>query len=279
MRRSGIVVDARGLGCHDHLCWGYEDPAEFRSRVREFLAEGLALGQRVCYAGTGPVPRLMADLDGIVDGDEASRRGALRVLSLDDLGALGDPHVRLRTYAKATEAALADGYRGLRVAADVTGLLQSPTRLNSLARFEHLADGYSAVHPFSALCGYDRRKLDRPTLALLSALHPSANENRAGFRLHASARGGCCASLGGELDLASAELFPRALGHVDPRPVGGRLVLDATTLDFIDHRNLLALAEHARRHAAEVVLRAPRPEPASVVEVLKLQDIRVEAPR
>lgn len=272
-------MDARGLGPHDHVCWSYDDPAEFRSRVREFLAEGLALGHRVCYAGTGPVSRLAEDLDGIVDRDAARRRGDLRVASLDDLGSVADPRAWLRTYARATEAALADGYRGLRIAADVTGLRRSPGRIDSLARFEHLADSYMVVQPLSALCGYDRRQVDPSALSLLSALHPTANENRAGFRLHASARGGCCATLGGELDLASVDLFPDALRHADPVPVRGRLVLDAATLDFIDHRNLITLAKHGRRRAAAVVLRAPRPGPASVVEVLKLEDIRVEARR
>ncbi|WP_114452146.1 MEDS domain-containing protein [Halopolyspora algeriensis] len=82
MRKSGLAQDARGLSRHDHLCWRYDEPAEFRSRMREFVAEGLALGQRVCYVATGTAEALTDELREVVGMDQALLSGAAQVTSV-----------------------------------------------------------------------------------------------------------------------------------------------------------------------------------------------------
>ncbi len=253
---------------HDHRCWAFESADEFRARAREFLRDGLAQGTQVWFVAPGE-----PELDGL---DEALRTGAARVVSLDDTYAVGtvvDPDEQTRSYAEATEAALAAGYTGLRVAADCTTLVATPEQLDAFARYEHTVDRYAAAGTFSAMCGYDRGRVDDEAVARVACLHPVGNADP-GFRLFGSAS--AAAALAGELDLYTEQLLAEALRRANPRPVDGRLVLDVSGLRFADYRSLTRLAEHAASEGATLVLRDPSPAVTRLVEVLGLPSVRVE---
>jgi anti-anti-sigma regulatory factor len=277
---SGAVVTAVGFGPHDHLCWAYDDPAEFRASAIEFVTEGLASGYRVCYVADGEsVGAELAGLEGIQD---AIHRGAVQIDSLAERYAAGDvidPERQVEAYALATQSALAAGFAGLRVVADATRLVGSAEQLDAFARYESLVDRYMAGNPFSALCAYSRAELGDEAIAQLACLHPNANSGATPFHLHASrdAEAGEL-ELSGELDMTSHEMFPLALRRMDPRPTDGELVIDVTGLDFLDHNSLLAISELAGRSQATVVLRTSGPMPARLIEILDLRNVRVESP-
>jgi hypothetical protein len=278
MRASGTVERASGLGLHDHVCWSYDDDAEFRHRAREFLVDGLALGQRVCYIGDDTEDALAADLRAADGMDEALRQGAAAVTPVRDAyrpDAVIEPEAQVATYAAATKQALADGFAGLRVATDVTTMVRRPAQLDAFARYEHLIDDYMTAQPFAALCGYDRAELGLRAVAQLACMHPANNRDIAPFRLYASTDADCSAELAGDLDLLSAELFPLALRRADPDPRGDRVVLDGSKLSFIDHRSLMALDDHAHERGATVVLRTGLSTPAHVIEALDLTGVRL----
>ena len=264
MRRVGAFAHARGFASHDHLCWSYRDRREFRARAREFLADGLAAGERVRYLTADE----HADLG--LDGVEVSL-----VHENYSPGAVVDPAGQTRAYAEATEQALRDGFTGLRVAADVTGLVRTPEQLAAFARYEHLVDHVLATRPFTAMCAYDRAALTDDAMIHLASLHPASNAHPP-FRLYACGTDGV--SLAGELDLTGRTLLPLALERADLRPEQRSLYIEASGVEFIDHRTLVALAEHARgRGFADVVLRTRLRYPARLVELLDLDGIRVEA--
>ncbi|WP_431877755.1 MEDS domain-containing protein [Amycolatopsis sacchari] len=266
MRRVGAVASARGLAAHDHVCWSYSDRAGFRSVVREFLADGLAAGQRVHYVTT--------EHDDFTEGLEGVQVSLVHE-SYD--ARVLDPAVQVRGYAAAAEAALRDGYTGFRVAADVTELVRTPEGFAAFARYEHLVDRMISARPFTGLCGYDRGAVPDDVLTQLAALHPLSNSEPP-FRLYASGSDGV--ALAGELDLTGRALLPLALAHADLRPERRCLYVEARAVEFVDHRALVALAEHARdRGFAEVVLRSRSRCPARLVELLGLDGIRVEVAR
>ncbi|MFF0491473.1 MEDS domain-containing protein [Nocardia sp. NPDC004068] len=275
MRRSGLVHHARGLGSHDHVCWSFERPDEFRLRAREFLADGLRLGALVWYVAAGDAAELaghLGELDGWAD---ALRDGRARVVSVEEVYPAGhsvDPEAQVRVYAEATEAALAAGYTGLRIAADATSLVRTPAQLAAFARYEWLVDRYMATRPFSAMCAYHSAELPESTLTQLACQHPNANA-AFGFRLFGAAAHS--AALGGELDTLSRTLFPTVLRQAAPAPEDGRLTIDATNLRFLDHHSLLRLAEYAAARDARLVLRTGWPGAARLVDVLEM-DVQVE---
>ncbi|WP_447002157.1 MEDS domain-containing protein [Saccharothrix isguenensis] len=277
MRRSGLVDHTRGLGAHDHVCWRYDDVPEFDARVREFLLDGLRRGYRVRYVASGDINALVHDLRGIDGIDRALREGAAQVTSLEAMypvGAVVEPEAQVRAYAAATEAAVRDGYAGLRVAAEATPLVRTSQQLAAFARYEHLVDRYMAEHPFSAMCAYSSAEIDDSAFAQLACLHPNTNARLPGFRLHAV--DDHVTALGGEVDSYTGGLFTQALDRIDLRLRDGELVLDATGLTFIDHNSLLRLADHAAHLGAPLVLRASWPGLARLVDLLNLGNVHVE---
>jgi anti-anti-sigma regulatory factor len=279
VRLAGVTQGARGFGPSDHLCWVYEDHPDFHNRLVEFLADGLSLGQRVCYMAAGDVRKLLDDLRGLDRLDKRIAAGAVQVQSLDKLypdGLLINEHAQVLEYAEQTDRARADGFTGLRVAAEATPLVRTPAQLDAFARYEHQVDRFMSEQPFAALCAYDRRELGAEPIAQIACMHPNTNAGTTQFRLHASNR--AAVSLGGELDFNTYGLFPLALERANLRPTGGKLVIDATGLTYIDHRSLIVLGEFAARRGGVAVLRTANPSPARIVEILDLADVRVEPP-
>lgn len=279
MRTTGVIENARGLGLHDHVCWAFDDQDDFRYRVREFLEEGLELGQRVWYVAPGDVETLADDLRGLAGMDLALRTGAAQVVSVDTaypVGTVIEPAAQVQAFVMAATQAVMAGFTGLRVAADTTPLVRTAAQLDAFARYEYLVDRCIASQPLTGMCAYNRVELGEDVIGQLACLHPNINRGTAQFRLHTSHQ--ATASLNGELDMTTVELLSLALQRADLQPHGGELVVDAAGLTYIDHRALLMLAESTRQVQATVVLRTAWPGAAPLVELLDLQEVRVEPP-
>ena len=263
---------------HSHLCWVFDDHADFRAAAVDFLADGLARGRRVRYIAAGDEETLRVELAPLERLEEARRPGAVEVLPVSGTDAGTERCVDARTqvgvYAADTRTALADGFTGLRVAADATMLVRTPAQLDAFARYEHQIDRYITLAPFSALCGYRRSELGDDTVAQLACLHPGGSAEQAPFRMHATPDADL--ALSGELDLTTVDLFAAAVDRAGLDDRGSEVVVDATGLDFADHRNLLVLERMADRHGRSVVLRIARRWPERLVAALGLTRIRVE---
>ncbi|GHG12437.1 MULTISPECIES: MEDS domain-containing protein [Amycolatopsis] len=124
----------------DHVCRGYRRRGDFVAQAQEFLAEGLAAGERVLYVAPGDEAALTGQLRADERCDEGLERGAVQVASVDEAyptGAVVDPAGQVDLYAAATSEALAAGFTGLRVAADATSLVRTPAQVDAFARYEH----------------------------------------------------------------------------------------------------------------------------------------------
>ncbi|MEU7477011.1 MEDS domain-containing protein [Lentzea sp. NPDC042327] len=273
MRTSGVTDVVVGMSTSDHLCWSFDDFTDFRARAAEFLVDGLVRGQRACYVARGDARELAGHLASSPVLAAALRDGSAEVIPLESRyrsGATVSPNDQVAAYAEATSAALADGFTGLRVAADATALVSSPASLDAFCRYEHLIDRYMTGSPFSAMCAYHRPELADGTVEQLASMHPVSNARGAPFRLHATADG---LALVGEIDRASRELLPLALLRAEPPVDRSELRVDATGLRFIDHHGLLALHDCARSHAATLVLRSEKSALARLVSILGLEDV------
>ncbi|WP_431945094.1 MEDS domain-containing protein [Micromonospora marina] len=265
---------------YTHGCLAYDDPAALRTLAVEQVSAGLAAGEQVwvvCPQDRETVTGWLASVPGV---DAARRRDALRLLPVGEAyrhDEVVDPERQVRAYVRATTEALTAGHSGLRVVAEATGLVRTTAQRDAFARYEHRIDHWMRHRPMSAVCAYDRRRLDDAAIAELACLHPETNADVL-FRLHAGG-GDAVVALAGELDSTNHRDFAAALERADPRPVAGRLVFDATELRFVDHRGLLHLRDHARRHGAVAVLRTPSRSPARLVDLLGLAEVRVEVVR
>jgi hypothetical protein len=210
--RAGSAGSRRPRG---HVCCLYDDVGEFRRRLAD---------------------------------------GSVRILSLQDVYGDAHPVDRNRVVglsAAATEQALADGFRGLRVGADGSELVRSPATVDALARYEFVAGRYMFGHALSALCGY-RLDLGHETVNGLHALRLRGRRHRPRGAVRPDQRHGAPAA-------------------PDPHPAGvddGTVVIDMADVEYVDHRLLRALSAHARKQGVALSLRSAPPFAARLMELL-----------
>ncbi|MFN2479846.1 MAG: MEDS domain-containing protein [Pseudonocardiaceae bacterium] len=285
LRMVGRADSARSLPSHGHLCWAYQDRADFLARAVECILDGVALGQRVEYVGSGVVETLRADLAGLDGIRDVLDDGDVAVSLVADFypfyghSHVVDPVAAVAARVAATEEALSAGYTGFRVVADATAVVRTPEQRDAFARYEHLLDRQMTVRPLSALCAYDSSELGGAAVAELACLHPLANAGCGPFQLYAEQ--GVDFALTGDIDLSCDELFSTTLRRVvplsfDPQSFEPELVVDGQALTFIDHQRLLVLIAAAQRAGATVVLQNAPGTAARVAEVLKLRGVQVQ---
>ena len=278
----GDSGESQGVGrSHLHLCPVFDDHAEFRAAAVEFLADGLARSARVRYIAPADEATLRTELAPLMRMPEAHRPGAGEVVpaagAYAGLAACVDVPTQVDSYTADTRAALADGFAGFRVAAEVTVLVRTPEQLDAFARYEHQADRLMTREPFTAMCGYRGTELGDEAVSQLACLHPGGGTEQAPFRVHATR--GADLALSGELDLTTVARFAVAVERTGVLDGRAEIVVDATGLEFADHRNLLVLERMADRYGRTVVLHTARRWPARLAAALDLTHIRVVPPQ
>lgn len=275
MRVHGCIESAGHLGLDGHACWAFDQRDEFTAAVLEFLAEGLRLGQRIAFMGNESMAEQRERLGALDDVGGLTARGALLFFNLRDLYPQGRPldfEAQLALFSAATDASVADGYTGLRVAADVTDLVTDPETREAHLRWESFADRALSMKPLTVLCGYRRDLLPAQLLHDLAAIHPAANADADSVPFHVFGQNGDLA-LAGEVDLFSSEALDRALGFACGPGETPSLTLEA--LDFIDHHGVEVLARHTPGPAATGECCAVRNEPPAVKRLCDLLELRL----
>jgi anti-anti-sigma factor len=241
-RRAGVLQADDHVGVSDHACWGYASDAERGDLACAWLADGLRRGQRGLYVADATASTLVDELAGIPDAAAWISSGGLVVLpSTDayDLRAPIDADAQLAMYAGAVDQAIADGYDGVRVAADITPLVADVRRRPAHLRWEQIADRYIAEHPLAPLCLSDTRTITG--IDAIVCVHPLQGPVAAPFSVHGV--GAEQAALRGELDAFSSDLVAEVL---DSLP-GTDHRLDVSALEFVDARAAWVLQHELRR--------------------------------
>jgi anti-anti-sigma regulatory factor len=276
VRLSAVLDAVQDLGVHDHAGWVFNDPAEFRVDAARYLADGLSAGHRVMYVSSDPGDGLpeLAGLDAALATGQASISAVSAMYEADEPV---DPHRQVAAFAEAAENAVADGWAGLRVVADVTSLVRTPRQRAAWIQYEYLVDRCIAHLPLSGLCGFNRGVLtDRDALTEVVCMHPALTPGASDFRLYAGDGVDVSIALAGEIDLNNRHLFASALRQARPARIGDLLVVDAARLTFMDYRSLAELA----RQASELGLRtmvyaAEESIVTTLVEALPISGLQV----
>jgi anti-anti-sigma factor len=261
VRASELLERPAGVERADHVCWAYADDAAFEEAALRFLTAGLDRGDRLMWVGDGAEDRLRRSAGPLAAVEQLVARGTLRLVSVGDGYDAADgfsPDQQFTFYDAATRAALADGYRGLRVVAEITALAADPEQRADLLRWEHRADAFVASGSgFAALCAYRGDELPADVVADVASAHPVSYSDgtRAAFRLWFD---GGALLVAGDVDHFTAERLARLLATTDVDvPV---MELDLSRLGFIDLagvRVIAAWAEDLRGRSTELVLAGP----------------------
>lgn len=173
MRTHGSRFEPMLMKPHDHIGWVFSGPGEFAALAEPFLAEGAALNERLMYVAEDPQSASFGAWT------EDLYPGTLTTASIGDVyGESGvvDARQQEATFAQVLAEALAQGFSGIRVAADNTPLVLDPKRLESWVNWEIAADHFMAENRVTGLCAFDRTRVDVNTLRDLATMHPISQE-------------------------------------------------------------------------------------------------------
>jgi anti-anti-sigma regulatory factor len=271
---AGPPPAAAPVGRSNHVCVVHTDGKQLLAAAQAFLQEGRKRNERLVFLGSGSIESLHRQLGALAGLRELLDTDRLTVGALDGhYGAdeVPDPQATMAAYDAATRAALAAGYRGLRVVAEATALVRTPEQRAAFARYEHLVDRYMVDHPFTAMCAYDGAELG-DAVTEIACLHPVANAGAAPFHWYAGVA--VDVHLTGEVDVVAHDTLA-AVAELTLPLHGEQVVVDATALEFIDHRGLLTLDEHARRSDTTIKLVSDRQLVRRLADHLELRALEV----
>ena len=239
-RASGTRVELVWMRPHDHIGWAFDGPEDFAHVAGAFLREGLDLGERLLLVVPDPTEDAYQRLAASLGPDN------LLVMSTADVyGASGvvAAAAQRAAFATALRLAEADGYTGIRVAADNSTLVDGPVRLAAWFEWELLADRFMSENRVTGLCGFDSRRVDVNTLRHLATVHPlsAAHAPQPQFRLYVDGDGLC---LEGDVDEIALDLLQRALLTV-PRGTPEVVDLSRALIRGASTRSSLAMLERS----------------------------------
>lgn len=213
MRSHGPRVELVRMRPHDHIGWVYSGLGQFATLTKPFLEEGASTRERLMFVAEDPKAVDFSELISEFDPE------MLQIASIAEVyGASGvvDANQQRSTFVAAMDEALAEGYTGIRVAADNSPLVDTPERLEAWIRWELMADRMMSENKVTGLCAFDRNRVAVDTLRHLATLHPlsSAAEPAPQFLLFAEEDGLC---IEGEVDSFAVEHLWLALKVLPPK--------------------------------------------------------------
>ncbi len=257
MSRESVTAQVAELHLGDHVCWTYDDDAEHASVLQAFFAAGLPAGERLLYFGTA------AEVHELIDGLRTAQHDPDELIRTERLivgdamqaylpDGTFDAEARTDGFREVAGKAISDGYAGVRVAGENTGIVNHPATVDSWLDYELRIELLTSTEPILGMCCFDRRECHDKALATLDAVHrvpldPDSESRALPFRVHGRADGRL--ALSGEVDALSAAELRKMLdgpaGHLDP------MVIDVTGLDFIDSAGIRVLERLSRGRAAD----------------------------
>lgn len=147
-----------------HLAWIFSGSRRYHAGARSFLAEGAVRNEQLLFAADEPVtedwPR------GLLES------GQLRILrTADALGPRGEIVASQEALAASVDTALAEGYSGVRVAADGSSLIRDGQDLDAWIEAERINDLVADDRPLTVMCAFDRTRVSEQSLEMVRERH------------------------------------------------------------------------------------------------------------
>jgi anti-anti-sigma factor len=250
-----------------HLLLLHHTEEERSAKLAAWVRRGLENDEKVVYTevdGRSEEASLLAVLrQNGVDAVAAAAEGRLSVIPIPDFYPAGGQ-------LPVIERALAEGFRGLRIAAEASTALTFLTWPAYMA-VEREIDEITRTHPLSAMCQYEQASTVDDHLSDVVSSHLT------GIRewLLSTGDGDGELVLAGEIDVSNAELLTCALRAATSR-AADTLRLNLVRVDFLSAGACRAIAEGTRQFrddSGTVLLVEPQPPIASVLRLSGLAEL------
>ncbi len=172
---DAVTVDQLAAG--DHACLTFTDADERLDLVAEFVAAGLHGGQKVIWFNDSLTSEDLATELALreIPVGAAVQRGQLAICASQDAWLVtgqADAAAMINRLEGELREALARGFAGLRVTADMCWATAPIVAAEQLLAFEMQAAGLFTGDLVTAICQYDRDLFDPVTLGFAADTHP-----------------------------------------------------------------------------------------------------------
>lgn len=273
------IVPAGSLNDGEHACCFYDSDEQQHELLADFIHTGIASGHRVvCVGDAASTRRILEECVTEPRAQAAIAGGQLEVTGSEQMyiaGGYFDPDRLPGRWQQETDRALDAGFAGVRVTGDVTWYTRELPGVGRLMEYEHALSEILAEMPASALCQYDRRRLDDDLLAEAEAAHGTLTGVRhpvAADTFRVLRVGPATYQLVGELDIAGTPALADALGGALADGTT-RINIDLSGLSFLDAGGATALVQPAREHGVALDLRHPQRGAQTVLSLLELDQL------
>jgi hypothetical protein len=262
----------RGLGGGgNHVCLVHDSPEERMRVLQRHVADAFSAGRRVLVLAESATDQNLSDLLGRTGRGSSEGQIVLRT-ARDAYLRCGpfEPDATLAVLEDEKRQALADGFTGVHIVADMSWAADDACTADELIAYERAAAVVFADGTATAVCQYDRARFDNRTVATCAATHPlietafAHTETLTGDRVAIDVGRHGTVRVSGEVDLDNVDLLEQALAIAAERSPD--VCVDASGLTFIDVRGVNALFDAAREHG--IALLAARSPLRGMLETL-----------
>ncbi len=160
-----------------HMCLIYDDEAQRRRIIPQFLQSGLVAGERVVYLADIIRPDQVQDW---LKGLGVEMPGAEQTLHFEAHSAQETycsngqfvPDSMLDRLRASYREAVACGCTGARVSGEMSWALRDIPGSDRLMEYEARVNDVVSRHPVTAVCQYDARRFDGATILNVHRVHP-----------------------------------------------------------------------------------------------------------
>jgi anti-anti-sigma regulatory factor len=230
--RSAAALSPMDIG--DHVCWVVPPHDEFHQSAGAYLSDGDRLGDKIMVVGS-PAPAWP---------EFRSRRALLIDPAAARAGAGWDADALVALVRQEAEAAGRQGFRALRVLAQMDGIWPRDIGPEQIARQELRLDALISGSAALVLCAYPSAGFPSGILGQAAGVHPHFAGTRTGmahFQMFSS--GEDCWSVTGVVDADGAIAFHIAVTELLTTTASLRLRCDG--LDMMDAAGMEVLAKAA----------------------------------
>lgn len=250
MTRELSLLDPLAGG--DHVAWVTRQPDEFEWMAATQMSQGTIAGDKLLLLAPAHRAHGAAPLaEGVTVVDPAQdflQGGPLTAESM------------ISAFREEADQARREGYRGIRMVADMDWLLDVPADFARVVDFEQRLDRLVADTGALVVCVFRPESFVPGHLAELMSVHPHSRPlrpGRSGF--HIWSAGGGRWRVSGEVDMNSTAAFAARLATASASVGSGSLYLDLRRVRFIDVAGLRAIVRCSLDHQVGIVVEGLRP--------------------
>jgi anti-anti-sigma regulatory factor len=237
----------------DHVAWVTRQPDEFEWMAATQMSQGTIAGDKLLLLAPAHRSRGAAPLaEGVTVVDPVQdflHGGPLTAESM------------ISAFREEADQARREGYRGIRMVADMDWLLDVPADFARVVDFEQRLDRMVADTGALMVCVFRPESFVAGHLAELMSVHPHSRPplrpGWSGFRIWSA--GGGRWRVSGEVDMNNTAAFAARLASASASVGSGSLFLDLRRVTFIDVAGLRAIVRCSLDHQVGIVVEGLRP--------------------